>query len=496
LDQIQNFTIDLNHRIRDLEVRQTTNPRDFLQKMAILFTDRIDIMKSDMFEQLQKLTKHEELLAEFYGELRTHSSVASTNEANIEFNQKMIEQLRQKVERHLTAWHQNISESRHNARTVRNSVPIKQSEGEQNELQSLPERLNKTLENEIYGNMTDLRGELMRQIAEAIEVFERDLKRTSEMIRDTIIKNDVSHRVEKLEKNQVYILDQIQQLSLKQSFGDFPKRNVNSTKLKKLPEFSDERLLKTEKSGDCECDIPSAIGQAIIQQQLRMDLVLSDQSTMLLELKSRKEENEFLAIEVRKLKEERQQILSVVSEYQHEVKKLLEWKNRDEPIIQEHQRRLDTQANSISSNAAVAHFTKHRLQKARFRCAGHGKKKGSFCFNLSKDARSWDAAEQRCKRQGGSLAVIKDEETMLFITNLIRGSSYDTSYWIGLSLEKETERLNWVDNTTISENSFQNWYEDLQPTRSERCIQSAGSLWDYKWYPSKCDRELRYICQV
>lgn len=60
---------------------------------------------------------------------------------------------------------------------MRNSVPIKQSEGEQNELLSLPERLNKTIENEIYGNMTDLRGELMRQIAEAIEVFERDLKR-------------------------------------------------------------------------------------------------------------------------------------------------------------------------------------------------------------------------------------------------------------------------------------------------------------------------------
>ena len=41
---------------------------------------------------------------------------------------------------------------------------------------------------------------------------------------------------------------------------------------------------------------------------------------MALELKSRKEENEFLAIEVQKLKDERQQILSVVSEYQHEVK--------------------------------------------------------------------------------------------------------------------------------------------------------------------------------
>ena len=41
---------------------------------------------------------------------------------------------------------------------------------------------------------------------------------------------------------------------------------------------------------------------------------------MLLELKSRKEENKNLEIEVRKLKEERQQILNVVSEYQLEVK--------------------------------------------------------------------------------------------------------------------------------------------------------------------------------
>ena len=67
--------------------------------MAILFTDRIDVMKSDMLEQLQKITKHEERLAEFYGELRQHSSSVSTNGANIEFNQKMIEQLRQKIEK-------------------------------------------------------------------------------------------------------------------------------------------------------------------------------------------------------------------------------------------------------------------------------------------------------------------------------------------------------------------------------------------------------------
>ncbi|CAG5100139.1 Oidioi.mRNA.OKI2018_I69.XSR.g16861.t1.cds [Oikopleura dioica] len=264
------------------------------------------------------------------------------------------------------------------------------------------------------------------------------------------------------------------EISLKQNFGDFPKRKTNSTTLKKLPDF-EEQLLKTEKSENgksCECDIPPAIGQAIIQQQLRMDLVLSEKSTMALELKSRKEENEFLAIEVQKLKDERQQILSVVSEYQHEVK------------------------DANGKNALTDAHPKHRLQNARFRCAGHGKKKGSFCFNLSKDKRSWEAAEQRCNRQGGSLAVIKDEDTMLYITNLIRGSSYDTSYWVGLSLDKESDRLSWVDNTTVTESSFQNWYGEIRPTRSERCIQSAGLQFGYKWYPSKCDREFRYICQV
>ena len=184
------------------------------------------------------------------------------------------------------------------------------------------------------------------------------------------------------------------------------------------------------------------------------------------------------------------------------LQKLLEWKSRDEALIQEHEKRLNAQAESISSNAAVAHFTKHRLQSkwssfrvqkcskklikdARFRCAGHGKKKGSFCFNLSKDKRSWEAAEQRCNRQGGSLAVIKDEDTMLFISNLMRGSSYvslarsltvknavselsfqDTSYWVGLSLDKESDRLSWVDNTTVTDSSFQNWYGEIRPTVS------------------------------
>ena len=41
LDQLQNYTMQLNHRIRDLEIKQATNPREFMKQMSIMFTQRI-----------------------------------------------------------------------------------------------------------------------------------------------------------------------------------------------------------------------------------------------------------------------------------------------------------------------------------------------------------------------------------------------------------------------------------------------------------------------
>lgn len=43
LDQIQNYTVQLNHRIRDLEIKQATNPREFMKQMSIMFTERISV---------------------------------------------------------------------------------------------------------------------------------------------------------------------------------------------------------------------------------------------------------------------------------------------------------------------------------------------------------------------------------------------------------------------------------------------------------------------
>ena len=66
---------------------------------------------------------------------------------------------------------------------------------------------------------------------------------------------------------------------------------------------------------------------------------------------------------------------------------------------------------------------------AHFRCTGGGKKHGSYCYILSKDIKPWADAHQKCHKMDGSLAIIKDEETSLFITNLIRSSRHVSIYF-------------------------------------------------------------------
>ena len=53
LDQLQNYTMQLNHRIRDLEIKQATNPREFMKQMSIMFTQRI--RNGSFFKQLFRI---------------------------------------------------------------------------------------------------------------------------------------------------------------------------------------------------------------------------------------------------------------------------------------------------------------------------------------------------------------------------------------------------------------------------------------------------------
>ena len=45
LDQLQNFTVQINHRVRSLEVNSATDPAEFMWEMSVLYNDKIAVLQ-------------------------------------------------------------------------------------------------------------------------------------------------------------------------------------------------------------------------------------------------------------------------------------------------------------------------------------------------------------------------------------------------------------------------------------------------------------------
>ena len=80
-----------------------------------------------------------------------------------------------------------------------------------------------------------------------------------------------------------------------------------------------------------------------------------------------------------------------------------------------------------------------KIKGAHFRCSSGGRKHGAYCYILSRDVRSWSDARKKCAKIGGALGVIKDEETSLFITNLIRAGRHVSFPFVSFSGPKKRE---------------------------------------------------------
>ena len=70
----------------------------------------------------------------------------------------------------------------------------------------------------------------------------------------------------------------------------------------------------------CKCTTPPEIGEAIIRNQLRMDVFQNDKAILTEELRIRMQEIASLTTEVSALKSERVKVHNVVGEYQRQVK--------------------------------------------------------------------------------------------------------------------------------------------------------------------------------
>ncbi|XP_070548595.1 asialoglycoprotein receptor 2-like [Ptychodera flava] len=112
------------------------------------------------------------------------------------------------------------------------------------------------------------------------------------------------------------------------------------------------------------------------------------------------------------------------------------------------------------------------------------------CYYFSRllAALSWSEAQSFCKRFGGQLAIIRDEETNDFLTETI--GNRRVHVWIGLTGADTDGTWKWVDKTSVD---YNNWRYG-EPT-DHRSLQMCACLTDGLWDHYGCSDLNYFICE-
>uniref|UniRef100_A0A673KXL1 Si:ch73-343l4.8 n=1 Tax=Sinocyclocheilus rhinocerous TaxID=307959 RepID=A0A673KXL1_9TELE len=124
-------------------------------------------------------------------------------------------------------------------------------------------------------------------------------------------------------------------------------------------------------------------------------------------------------------------------------------------------------------------------------------KKGTVCFFISTELKSWSDSRQYCRDRGADLVIINTEEKQRFISSLV-----SERVWIGLSDTENEGIMKWVDNSTLKQ-GFWVWFED-EPNNyggNEDCIELNYNREKTGWSPLNswndvpCSEKKKGICE-
>ena len=124
-------------------------------------------------------------------------------------------------------------------------------------------------------------------------------------------------------------------------------------------------------------------------------------------------------------------------------------------------------------------------------CGGEWLENGGHCYLWSEKElrKSWEDAEEFCKREGGHLASVTSEASNEYIykEKKRRGLS---SLWIGGTDQEEEGVWKWSDGSPWN---FTEWAKDEPTNRSdEHCLQQYSVSKDWKDY--ECSLKKHFVC--
>uniref|UniRef100_A0A673KXP1 C-type lectin domain family 4 member M-like n=1 Tax=Sinocyclocheilus rhinocerous TaxID=307959 RepID=A0A673KXP1_9TELE len=119
-------------------------------------------------------------------------------------------------------------------------------------------------------------------------------------------------------------------------------------------------------------------------------------------------------------------------------------------------------------------------------------KKGTVCFFMSTELKSWSDCRQYCRDRGADLVIINTEEKQV--------SLFSERVWIGLSDTENEGIMKWVDNSPLKQGF---WFKG-EPNNSngnEDCIELNYNREETGWSPLNswndypCSEKKKGICE-
>ncbi|CAB3993328.1 Hypothetical predicted protein [Paramuricea clavata] len=118
----------------------------------------------------------------------------------------------------------------------------------------------------------------------------------------------------------------------------------------------------------------------------------------------------------------------------------------------------------------------------------------NMCYMISNSSnyKSWHEAETSCKRMGGHLASVTNNEEKDFLRQLIR-PKFVYSFWIGLHDVGGESLYKWTDGTGYGKFIYWRNGEPNNYHGQEDCVSMARA--DGKWNDNHCSQKKPYICK-
>ena len=116
------------------------------------------------------------------------------------------------------------------------------------------------------------------------------------------------------------------------------------------------------------------------------------------------------------------------------------------------------------------------------------------CFSFSKDEKTWEEAEDICRREGGHLASVNSELVYNFLLKTMKDvmkSEKDPQMWIGANDHKEEGSWNWTD---CSEWGFEMWAGSQPNGGKEQQCARMDNHGGVGWYDVQCGNSNPFFC--